>query len=56
MNQTTFAARLIALTASAVVTFALFQWVAELGDDARADRLAQAELAKAAVTAPKERL
>ena len=56
MNQTTFAARLIAATASIVVTLGLLQWVAALGDDGRTERLDQASLAKAAMTAPKERL
>ena len=56
MNQTNSAARLVAATAAVFTTFALFQWVAALGDDARAERLTRAELAKAAMTAPKERL
>jgi hypothetical protein len=56
MNPTMFATRLVAATAATFVTFALFQWVAALGDDTRAQRFTRAELAKAAVTAPKERL
>jgi hypothetical protein len=48
MNQTTFAARLVAATAATFVTFALFQWVAAQGDDARAERLTLPELANAA--------
>lgn len=56
MNRITFTTRLVAATAATFVTFVLLQWVAVLGDDSRAGQLASAELAKAAATAPKERL
>jgi hypothetical protein len=50
MNRTTFAARLIAATASIVVTFGLFQSIAALG---AYDRLDAAQVARAATTAPR---
>ena len=56
MNKTTLAVRLSAAVASMFVTLGLFHSIALLGDPAPADRIGQTQLAKAAATAPKERL